>query len=254
MKLYFYFSTLISIIIISILFSSIKSQKTNQIEVKQLFNSTLDRYNKTEIHYKNISEKMKNVKFNIFLKIRYKKLVKEHNMIGKNIGKIEEKLNSNNYDKNEILEDIKELNKSLVHYEHKCHKAIHVFNQSVKVKNVLGDMLKTFFIALLITIIIVLIIIGIISLYIIKKQKKYYILEEENSEEKIVGEDKKDFNTIAIKNEVNADTNEVSSTREINEKKGKIKGKKINESETESKIDPENEIKTQSDSKEQNEL
>ena len=265
MKLYFFLSTLISTIIISILFSSIKSQQTSQIEMKQLFNNTLDRYNKTELHYKDISEKMKNIKFNIFLKIRYKKLVKEHNKIERNIGKIEEKLNSNNYDKNEMLEDIKELNISLKTYEHKCHKVIHVFNQNEKTKNIFMNMLKAFFITLLIIIIIVLIIIGIVSLYIIKRQRKYYILEEENSFDKIVGAEKKnnEFNQIKIKNEnSNEITTEISSERQMKKKKGKKKTKKSNESEIESKtepnietnietnIEPKIEIKTETDSKE----
>ena len=203
MGLYFFLSILISIIIISIFFPLIKSQQINEIELKQLFNSTLYCYNKTELHYKDISEKMKNIKFNIFLKIRYKKLVKEHNKMQKKIGKLEAKIKSNNYDNNEMIEDIKELNKSLTHYEHKCHKAIHVYIQSEKVKKVFKNMIKAFFITLLIVIIIVLIIIGIVSLFVIKRQRKYYILEEENSSDKIEGEKKKsnnEFNKIKIKN------------------------------------------------------
>ena len=238
MKLYFFLSTFISIILISILFSSIKSQQTNQIEMKQLFNNTLDRYNKTEIHYKDISEKMKNIKFNIFLKIRYKNLVKEHNKIERNIGKMEEKLNSNNYDKNEMLEDIKDLNKSLTTYEHKCDKVIYIFNQNEKTKNVFMNILKTFFLTLLITIIIVLIIISIVSLFIIKRQRKYYILEEENSIDRIVDAEKKnnEFNQIKIKNEnSNVITTENSSERKMKKKKGKKKIKKVKKSEKESK-------------------
>ena len=73
----------LSIIIISLFFSSIKAQNITQSEVNQLFNNNLIKCNKTEILFQEFSEKMKNIKYNIILKIKYKNLKKKHNKIVK---------------------------------------------------------------------------------------------------------------------------------------------------------------------------
>jgi len=208
----------LSIIIISLFFSSIKAQNITQSEVNQLFNNNLIKCNKTEILFKEFSEKMKNIKYNIFLKIKYKNLQKKHNKIEKKIGKIKELLNSNNYNKNEILEDIKELNKSLTKFEYKCNKAIHAFYKGEKVKIILNNLLKVFFITLFITIFLLLIVIVIISIFIIRRQKKYYALNEESSKVDIINEEGSNNTSESIKIK-NKKINDDSSERKMKKKK-----------------------------------
>ena len=206
------------IIIISLFFSSIKAQNITQSEVNQLFNNNLIKCNKTEILFQEFSEKMKNIKYNIILKIKYKNLKKKHNKIVKKIGKIKELLNSNNYNKNEILEDIKELNKSLTKFEYKCNKAIHAFYKGEKVKTILNNLLKVFFITLFITIFLLLIVIVIISIFIIRRQKKYYALDEESSKVDIINEEGSNNTSESIKIN-NKKANEDSSERKMKKKK-----------------------------------
>ena len=208
----------LSIIIISLFFSSIKAQNITQSELNQLFNNILIKCNKTEILFQEFCQKMKNIKYNIILKIKYKNLKKKHNKIVKKIGKIKELLNSNNYNKNEILEDIKELNKSLTKFEYKCNKAIHAFYKGEKVKTILNNLLKVFFITLFITIFLLLIVIVIISIFIIRRQKKYYALDEESSKVDIINEEGSNNTSESIKIN-NKKANEDSSEREMKKKK-----------------------------------
>ena len=208
----------LSIIIISLFFLSIKAQNITQSEVNQLFNNNLIKCNKTEMLFREFSEKMKNIKYNIILKIKYKNLQKKHNKIEKKIGKIKELLNSNNYNKNEILEDIRELNKSLTKFEYKCNKAIHAFYKGEKVKTILNNLLKVFFITLFITIFLLLIVIVIISIFIIKRQKNYYALDEESSKVDIIKEEGSNNISESIKIK-NKKTNEDSSERKMKKKK-----------------------------------
>ena len=71
---------LISFIIILFSFTVINSQEIQDCEeLKRLFSYSLTMLNKTEIKYLDISQKMKNIKYNIFLKIRYKNLKRKHN-------------------------------------------------------------------------------------------------------------------------------------------------------------------------------
>jgi hypothetical protein len=231
---------LLSIIIILILFSSIKTQDTIS-EEKQLYNNNLIKFNKTEIQYKEISEKMKNIKYNIFLKIRYKNLKKKHQKIEIKLGKIKEKLDSNNYDKNELKEEIKEIYESITKFEKKCNKALDIFYKSEKTKKVLMNMIKAFFWTLLVIIIVVLIVIGVASIFIIKRQRKYYALEEENSQVNIINEGKNNlFDKIKEKIGINGD----SSSRELNKRK---KGKKTKKKAKKHKNENIDDIKTNED-------
>ena len=64
---------LISFIIILFSLADINAQETkNDGDIKRLFSNALNMFNKTEIRYQEISAKMKNIKYNIFLKFRYK--------------------------------------------------------------------------------------------------------------------------------------------------------------------------------------
>ena len=214
---------LISFIIILFSLADINAQETkNDGDIKRLFSNALNMFNKTEIRYQEISAKMKNIKYNIFLKIRYKNLKRKYNKINTMISNIRGKLDINQYDLNEINEDMYKLDTEIESFGKKCEKAIVVYHKAEHTKRVFINIIKVFFITLIIIIVVVMIIIAVISVIIIKRQKKYHALEEEMSNSNIeinVGNNyNKSFDEIK-------ETNEKESIDNFNKKKN-IKKKK----------------------------
>lgn len=184
---YKYFIVFLSVIIYSSLLCSVKTEDLS--EEKQLLQECLSFYNKTELKFEEIKEKIKNVRFNIILKIKYKDITKIHTNIENNISEITEKIDSKSYDKNSVIKNLKELKTAIETLDAKCDKAIQTYNNNEKVYNFLIDLIKIIIITLFIVIVIVLLIIGIISIIVIKHQRNYYKLQEEvNPEEEEVDE------------------------------------------------------------------
>ena len=181
---YKYFIVFLSVIIYSSLLRSVKTEDLS--EEKQLLQECLSFYNKTELKFEEIKEKIKNVRFNIILKIKYKDITKIHTNIENNISEITEKIDSKSYDKNSVIKNLKELKTAIETLDAKCDKAIQTYNNNEKVYNFLIDLIKIIIITLFIVIVIVLLIIGIISIIVIKHQRKYYKLQEEvNPEDEV---------------------------------------------------------------------
>lgn len=220
--------TIIYIAYIIFIISQINSQRSLQSEEKELLNNCISSFNKTESRFSEISQKMKNIKYNIFLKIRYKNLERMHSKIQISITEIREKLDSTNYDKNKIIEQLKMLDGNIEKYERKCDSANDLYYQAENIKAIVYNLIKAFFMTLLIIIIVVMIIIGIVSFFIIRRQKKYHTLEEEHTQSDIEINVENNMKTDQIKLEEKLDNqNEKgnSSEREIKTKK-KIKKKK----------------------------
>ena len=186
---YKYFIVFLSVIIYSSLLRSVKTEDLS--EEKQLLQECLSFYNKTELKFEEIKEKIKNVRFNIILKIKYKDITKIHTNIENNISEITEKIDSKSYDKNSVIKNLKELKTTIETLDAKCDKAIQTYNNNEKVYNFLIDLIKIIIITLFIVIVIVLLIIGIISIIVIKHQRKYYKLQEEINPEDEVEEDQR---------------------------------------------------------------
>ena len=186
---YKYFIVFLSVIIYSSLLRSVKTEDLS--EEKQLLQECLSFYNKTELKFEEIKEKIKNVRFNIILKIKYKDITKIHTNIENNISEITEKIDSKSYDKNSVIKNLKELKTTIETLDAKCDKAIQTYNNNEKVYNFLIDLIKIIIITLFIVIVIVLLIIGIISIIVIKHQRKYYKLQEEVNPEDEVEEDQR---------------------------------------------------------------
>jgi predicted PurR-regulated permease PerM len=171
----------ISIITYSFLLKIIKAQEIILSEEKQLLNNCSNYFNKTQAEYQELREKMQFVKYNIFLRARYRDVNKIRDIIEKQISKIQETINTNKYDKNAVINEIKELNVNIERFEKKCNKAINIYNYNKKLGEIIVDFLKVFFTTMFIIIIIGLIVIGIVSFFVIKRQRKYYKLKEEIS-------------------------------------------------------------------------
>ena len=215
---------LISFIIIFFSFTVINSQEIkDDEELKRLFSNSLSMLNKTEIKYLDISEKMKNIKYNIFLKVRYKNLKRKHKKINAMISSIKGKIDINKYDLKEINEDMYKLDVEIENFGKKCEKAIKVFNRAEQTKKIFMNIIKAFFFTLIIVIVVVMIIIGIVSIIIIKRQKKYHALDEELSNSNIeinVGNNyNKSFDEIKEKDEKEKQNIKSLKKRKIDKKK-----------------------------------
>ena len=209
MKLFylnFYTIIFISFVVILCSLTEINAQKTgNNEDIKQLFSKALNIFNKTEIRYQEISEKMKNIKYNIFLKIRYKNLKRKYTKINIMIANIRGKIDINDYDSNVINEDLYNLDIEIQNFGKKCEKAIVVYNKAEHTKKVFINIIKVFFITLILIIVIVMIIIAVVSIIIIRRQRKYHALEEEISNSNI---------EINVGNNYNRSFDEIKETKE----------------------------------------
>ena len=171
----------ISIITYSFLLKIIKAQEIILSEEKQLLNNCSNFFNKTQAEYQELTEKMKFIKYNIFLRARYRDVNKIRDITEKQLSKIQETINTDKYDKNAVINELKELNVNIEKFEQKCSKAINIYNNNKKLGKIIVDFLKVFFTTIFIVIIISLIVIGIVSFFVIKRQRKYYKLKEEVS-------------------------------------------------------------------------
>ena len=216
----FYTIILISFIIILFSLTEINAQQTgNDKDIKRLFSQALNIFNKTEIRYQEISAKMKNIKYNIFLKIRYKNLKRKYTKINTMIANIKGKIDINADDSNEINEELYNLDIEIQNFEKKCEKAIVVYNKAERTKKVFINIIKVFFITLISIIVVVMIIIGVISIIIIRRQRKYHALEEETSNSN---------SEINVGNNYNRSFDEIKETKEKEKEKDNIDNFKKN--------------------------
>ena len=233
MKFYFFNTYAIILFIILLLFSKINSQENQSSEEKQLFNNSLILFNKAEVNYKIISAKMETVKFNIFLKVRYKNLQRRYNNIRASIEKINNILVSNDYDISDVKEKLYDLKKDIEKFDKKCNKTFDVFSQSEKIKSMIINLIKVFFLTIVIIIIVVFAIIAIISYFIMKRQKKYQTLQEEVTN--ISGIE------INVGNNINSQMDRLKEKNvEGNKKKATKKKKNVKKKEKKNKKDENN--------------
>ena len=66
-----YLTTIISIYLLYILLSSVNSQETQISEMENKLKEFISKFNETNSIFKNISQKMENIKYNFILKIKY---------------------------------------------------------------------------------------------------------------------------------------------------------------------------------------
>lgn len=218
-----YLVIFVSTIIYLFLLYPVKTQNTTLSEEKKLLNECLSLCNTTEPKYQEIIEIMGNIKYNIFLKMRYKKIKKTHHRINEELTKIKETINLNNYDPYKVIQQLKKLNSDITKFNHKCNQAIHIYYRSQRTYRIIMTLIKTFFIALLVIIIMALIIIGIVSVFVVRRQRKYHPLEEEVTNIEDIEGGKNYTDEIHIikekKEEQNSDRKEIVIQNKKDEKK-----------------------------------
>jgi len=195
---------LISLIIFAFLISIVTSQTTPSEDERKLYNEAAARLNETEFALADLSEKLKDIKYNFILLMKYKDLLKTKDNVKEFFNNVTAKINSFNYNKYSMLDEIKQLNEKLLKLDNKYESTYRAYNNAESIKLVLVNMIKVFFITLIITMVVVLIAVGFISLFLFKRQrrKRHDYYEEENSREYLRPEkSKNDMEKIKIKNE-----------------------------------------------------
>lgn len=173
----------VSLILITEVKSKVTREKRNTKvkDEKKIFNDTLLRYNKTESKFQDLSKDLQKVKYNYFLLKKYRRLMKLREEFGEELEKVRDKIDSNVYEKDSILEQIEELNKKLDKYDAKCSSTSESYKNAEYFKNVMINMVKIFFITIFGTIALSLGIAGVILLVTWGKKDEPGYDEDESS-------------------------------------------------------------------------
>lgn len=210
-------------IILPLINSQVKQSSPQPSEENKKFQESVDKFEQINLLYKNITEKMIDIKYNILLKIKYRFLVSKHESILNKINNINTTLKNQNKTEEYILNDIYNLNEYIHSYRKACHKMVSLYQSFENLKSTIINLIKIFFLILGILIIIVLIISGIILYYYYKKRRSYTILNEEVSQtnfSNFVDAKNSELERIKVKND------NIDKKEKRKEKKHKKKEKK----------------------------
>ena len=189
------------ILILTFLIQYINSSENKSLDLSELemFNHSMNKYNDTKIYFEDITKKIKNINFNILLKIKYNELKRYYQNIEAQIGEIQNELNDTNYEREKIIKNINLLDDNMDIFEKKYKTTKFSYFEYEKAKNFIKNFLKIFFICLLVSILVIMAIIAIVSYFVVKNQRRYYKLQEEytfNTDEKELNKKTNDINNI----------------------------------------------------------
>ena len=170
---------LLYLYILIISFSSIKSQKTEKSEAQNKFNKILENFDKTNPLYQKINDKMKNIRFNFILKIKYNNLKTKQEKIVNKINSIKENFQKDKIDNNNSLKEIHNLNILIESYINNCYNIINLYDSFINLNDLVVNIIKIFVIIIIIGIIFAMIYSGIRYIYMYRTRKNYEILRQE---------------------------------------------------------------------------
>ena len=163
-----------------------QEQPINTSEI-ELFNECKNKYNKSNILYENIELKLKNIKYNLILIMDFKELKNIHQKITEGISKVNQYIDNNNFNGNNINDDISKINSNLENFEKKYNKTLKAYENFEKTKFIIKNFFRVLFIIVFVGLIVIILFILIITFIVVKRQKKYYILKEEVTIEQVNG-------------------------------------------------------------------
>lgn len=189
------------ILILAFLIEYINTSGNKSLDLSEfeIFNKSLNKYNDTKLYFDDITKKMKNINFNVILKIKYNELKRYYKNIETRIREIQNELKETNYEREKIIKNINLLDDNIDTFEKKYKTTKKSYFEFEKAKAFITHFLKIFFISLLISIIIVMAIIAIVSYFVMKNQRRYYRLQEEysvNTDQRELNRKTKDVNNI----------------------------------------------------------
>lgn len=179
------------ILILFLLIQNVSSQNiSSDASEIELFNLSIYKYNDTKREFEYMTNKMKNIDYNILLKIRFKELERCYKTVKTKFGEIQKELNEPNYDKENVKNNIKLLDSDFHVFDKKYKATRSLYFEFERTKAYLYHFFKIFFICLFVAVIIIMAIVGIVSFFVIRSQRRYYKLQEEYS----FNTDQKDLN------------------------------------------------------------
>ena len=213
------FKQISSYILILCLFIQYISSQNISLEESEyvLFNQSMVEFNNTKNQFDDMSNKMKNINYNIILKIRYKDLERCYKTVETKFGEIQKELNETNYEKEKVRNNIKLLDNDIHTFEIKYKATRSLYFKYEMTKAYLLYFLKMLFICLFVAVIIIMAIIGIVSFFVVRNQRRYYKLQEEYS----INTDQKELNKESNGN--NDDINTMSKEEQTDSRNAKIK-------------------------------
>ena len=196
-----HFTQMSSYILILFLFIQYVSSQNISLEESEfaLFNQSMSKFNNTKKQFDDMSNKMKNINYNIILKIRYKELERSYKTVETKFVEIQKELNETNYEKEKVRNNIKLLDSDIHTFEKKYKATRSLYFEFERTKAYLLHFLKIFFICLFVAVIIIMAIVGIVSFFVVRNQRRYYKLQEEysfNTDQKELDKDSINTNDI----------------------------------------------------------
>ena len=170
---------IISVYLLYIFLSGVNSQETKISEMEKKFKDFIDKFNETNSIFKNISQKMENIKYNFILKIKYNALKSKNSKILQKINNLTTYFNTSGIGESYLIKELYNLNEHLESYILSCYKTIKLHNSFKNLKTSIITLIKIFSITLIIVFSFALIIFIIIYIYRYRKRKSYEILKEE---------------------------------------------------------------------------
>ena len=170
---------LLYLYILIISFSSIKSQKIEKSEAQNEFKKILENFDKTNPLYQKLNDKMKNIRFNFILKIKYNNLKTKQEKIVNKINSIKENFQKDKIDNNNSLKEIHNLNILIESYINNCYNIINLYDSFTNLNDLVVNIIKIFVIIIIIGIIFAMIYSGIRYIYMYRTRKNYEILRQE---------------------------------------------------------------------------
>ena len=190
---------LLYLYILIISFSLIESQKIEKSEAHKKFKKILETFNQTNSLYQEINDKMKNIRLNFVLKIKYNNLETKQKKIVKKIDNIKENFKKDKIDENNLIKEINNLNILIESYINNCYNIINLYDSFINLNDLVVNIIKIFVIIIIIGIIFAIIYSGIRYIYNYRKRKNYEILREEINHSSFRNINDSDFEKLKLK-------------------------------------------------------
>ncbi len=190
---------LLYLYILIISFSLIESQKIEKSEAQKKFKKILETFNQTNSLYQEINDKMKNIRLNFVLKIKYNNLETKQKKIVKKIDSIKENFKKDKIDENNLIKEINNLNILIESYINNCYNIMNLYDSFINLNDLVVNIIKIFVIIIIIGIIFAIIYSGIRYIYNYRKRKNYEILREEINHSSFRNINDSDFEKLKLK-------------------------------------------------------
>ena len=180
--------------------SLIKAQNLEISELQKKFEKVLDNFSQTNKIFQEITNQIKEIKFNFILKIKYSELTSKKETIHQKIKNIKDYLNNNNKIKDfNLAKELHNLSMHIERFENNCYKIIKLYESFGNINILISNIAKIFIIIIILGIIFAIIFSVIKYIYIYRRRKNYELLSEEINHSSFSNINDSVFDNINIK-------------------------------------------------------